>query len=37
VLEVNAAIALAMFITTAALAVLVSNVETEQTAPQPAE
>ena len=37
VLTVNAAIALAMFIATAALAVLVSNVETEKTAPQPAE
>ncbi len=37
VLAVNAAIALAMFIATAALAVLVSNVETEKIAPQPAE
>ncbi len=37
VLAVNAAIALAMFIATAALAVLVSTVETEKTAPQPAE
>jgi MFS family permease len=37
VLGVNGAIALAMFIATAALAVLVSNVEGEQQAPQPAE
>jgi MFS family permease len=37
VLEVNAAIALAMFVATAALAILVSNVETEKSAPQPAE
>jgi MFS family permease len=37
VLGVNGAIALAMFIATAVLAVLVNNVESEQRAPQPAE
>jgi len=37
VLAVDAAIALAMFVATAALAVMISNLEAEREAPQPAE